>query len=68
MPAFTKTDFPLLRASTICPCCALDKPKGNIACWDCYRLFNMRHGFSPLVAGQIAAIEGALQSEARGYV
>jgi hypothetical protein len=38
------TDNTLVRAAHECPICYGDKPVGNVACWSCYRTFDMRYG------------------------
>ena len=52
-----QTDYPKTRAGTVCPCCELDKPKGNIVCWPCYRLFNGCYGFSEHVLEHLEHFE-----------
>lgn len=37
-------DHPLVRASQVCPLCGCAKDPGLVACWTCYRIFNMRNG------------------------
>jgi hypothetical protein len=30
-------DYPVVRASTTCPCCGHPKDVGTLFCWPCYR-------------------------------
>jgi len=38
------SDNPRVRASTTCPLCRGAKATGLIACWPCFRRWDMRHG------------------------
>lgn len=37
-------DNPMVRASSGCPLCGKAKDAGLVACWPCYRLFELRYG------------------------
>ena len=41
-----KLDHPLVREQTTCPICAKHKDAGLLACWSCYREYDMRSGLS----------------------
>ncbi len=53
-------DFPRVRASHVCPICAVHKDTGLLVCWPCYRLFELRHGMSDRVSGQVVQAEASL--------
>jgi hypothetical protein len=37
-------DNPLTRAGTTCPLCSKAKDAGCVACWPCYRRFELKYG------------------------
>jgi hypothetical protein len=38
------SDNPRVRLSLLCPLCYGDKPKGCVACWQCYREQGLKYG------------------------
>lgn len=59
LPIVEQLDWPVCRASLICPICELDKPKGLIMCWPCYRLHDVRYGISGQSRVLLTAMEYA---------
>jgi hypothetical protein len=55
---------PLLRKSHICPLCDLDKSVGLVACWPCFRLWDMRYG-NDLIDEQLDTAEAHLEARER---
>lgn len=54
------TDFPNTRRNTVCPLCAGHKDRGLVACWVCYRKYDMRNG-SQAAEDKIATFEAMLE-------
>lgn len=52
-------DHPLVRASLKCPLCAGPKDQALVACWPCFRSWNMRGGNRNADA-IIASVEASL--------
>ena len=53
-------DFPHVRHSLLCPLCDGPKVLGLVACWPCYREFNLRYGTPKAAAEMIRAREAEL--------
>jgi hypothetical protein len=37
-------DYPQVRAQRVCPLCQGAKETGLVACWPCYRTYELRYG------------------------
>lgn len=59
MPLIPQLDYPLVRASAVCPLCRGAKDTGLVACWPCYRKDELKYG-NPDADLKIAQAEEAL--------
>lgn len=70
IPATTGQDYPLVRASSVCPCCSDPKSPGQLVCWPCYRELDVRNG-NPEVTYRLGVVEQLkceqLQQQQTGY-
>jgi hypothetical protein len=58
-----KLDFPRLRAFNLCPLCGHAKPRGGLACWDCFNARGLGAGDAdPWAEGRFERAERALKS------
>ena len=43
-PTYAEADYFHVRSSNVCPLCGEHKETGLVACWSCYRSYNLRYG------------------------
>lgn len=43
-PMRAEAEYPRVRSSAVCPLCGECKDTGLVACWSCYRTYDLRYG------------------------
>ena len=62
---FNYPDYPLIRAWFDCPLCGGGKDQGLLACWPCYRAFDLKNGDSE-VKNILSEKESQLEARENG--
>jgi hypothetical protein len=57
-------DYPNIRADRVCPLCPQPKPEGQVVCWPCYHLQDMRYGTAPHIRQHLDQREEFLARQA----